>query len=194
MFCGRLIQSDCRQTTYNTKDIHVGSFEMPKLSSSELDQFFVTNGVIMRVACVRPDGSPLVTPIWFISYNQAIYFTPRAKSEWLACLRDDPRVALCIDEQDLPYRKVILEGRAELLHDLGEDDQWRDLYRAIAKRYIPEDAAEAYVHNTIDQPRALFRLKLADAKVKTWRMPIDDEPQDGIWAQRYYAPGSKYSR
>ena len=170
-----------------------GSFKMPKLSTSELDQFLVTDGVIMKVACVRKDGSPLVTPIWFILHNQAIHFTPRAKSEWLTCLRDDPRVALCIDEQDLPYRKVILEGMAELVHDLGEDDQWRDLYRSIARRYIPEDAAEAYVQNTIDQPRALFRLKLAEAKLKTWRMPIDDEPQDSIWAQRYYAPGSKYS-
>ena len=166
---------------------------MPKLNATELDQFLTTPGIIMKVACVRADGSPLVTPIWFILHNKAIQFTPREKSEWLTCLRNDPRIALCIDEQDLPYRKVILEGKVELLHDVGEDDQWRDLYRSIARRYVPEDAAEAYVHNTIDQPRALFQLKLADSTVRTWRMPVDDEPQTGIWHQRYYAPGSKYS-
>ncbi|MCZ6502718.1 MAG: pyridoxamine 5'-phosphate oxidase family protein [Gammaproteobacteria bacterium] len=166
---------------------------MPKLNASERDQFLATPGIIMKIACIREDGSPLVTPIWFILHNKAIQFTPRARSEWLTCLRNDPRVALCIDEQNLPYRKVILEGRAELLHDVGEDDRWRDLYRSIAKRYIQEDSAEAYILNTIDQPRALFQLKLVDATVKTWRMPIDDEPQTGIWHQRYYAPGSKYS-
>ena len=166
---------------------------MPKLDSTELHQFLTTPGIIMKIACVRLDGSPLVTPIWFILHDNSIQFTPRAKSEWLTCLRDDPRVALCIDEQDLPYRKVILEGNAELRHDVGEDDQWRDLYRSIAKRYVPEDAAESYVKNTIDQPRALFQLKLADSTVKTWRMPVGDEPETGIWHQRYYAAGSKYS-
>jgi hypothetical protein len=30
-------------------------------------------------------------------------------------------VALCIDEQPLPYRKVLLEGRAGLVHELSED-------------------------------------------------------------------------
>ena len=166
---------------------------MPKLNVKERDQFLTMPGIIMKIACVREDGSPLVTPVWFILHEGAIHFTPRAKSEWLTCLRRDKRIALCIDEQDLPYRKVIVEGRAGLLFDVGEDDQWRDLYRMIAKRYVPEDSAEEYIHNTIDQPRALFHLKLEGAMVKTWRMPVDDEPQTGIWHHRYYAPGSKYS-
>ena len=103
-------------------------------------------------------------------------------------------MALCIDEQPLPYRKVIVEGKAELIHDLGEDDVWRDQYRRIAERYVPEDAAEADVQNTIDQERGLYAVKLADATVKTWRMPVEDEPQEGIWAQAYYAPGTKFSK
>ena len=167
---------------------------MPKLNDQELQEFLSVPGVLMRIAVVRPDGSPLVTPIWFIHEEDSIFFTPRKQSEWFACLRNDPRVALCIDEQPLPYRKVIVEGRAELIHDLGEDDVWRDQYRRIAQRYVPEDAAEAYVQNTIDQERGLYAVKLADATVKTWRMPVEDEPQEGIWAQAYYAPGTKFSK
>ena len=166
---------------------------MPRLSSTEQTEFLDTPGVLMRISCVREDGSPLVTPIWFKHRDDAIWFTPRAQSEWFRCLKQDPRVALCIDEQNLPYRKVIVEGAAELVHDLGEDDLWRDLYRDIAGRYIPENAAEAYVQNTIDQARALYRVKLADAVVKSWRMPVEGEPLTGIWHQRYYAPGTKYS-
>ncbi len=48
----------------------------------------------MRIAVVRADGSPLVTPLWFIHEDDAIYFTPRAHSEWYGCLKRDPRVAL----------------------------------------------------------------------------------------------------
>ena len=166
---------------------------MPKLTEAEQQSFLSTPGVLMRIACVRQDGSPLVTPIWFIHHDGGICFTPGAQSEWFHCLKSDPRVALCIDEQDRPYRKMIIEGRAELLYDLGEDDLWRDLYRQIARRYVPLEAADAYVDNTDDQPRALYKVALSDSEIKTWRMPIDDEPQTGIWHQRYYAPGSRYA-
>ena len=166
---------------------------MPRLTSEEQSSFLETPGILMRISCVRPDGSPLVTPVWFLLHEGCICFTPRSQSEWFDCLRHDPRVALCIDEQDLPYRKIIAEGSAELIHDVGEDDVWRDLYRAIAKRYVPEDAAEAYVQNTIDQKRALYRLPLKGSTIKSWRMPISGEPQTGIWHQRYYAKGTKFS-
>ena len=166
---------------------------MPVLSHSERDAFLAERGIVMRIAVVRGDGSPLVTPIWFVHVDDAIYFTPREQSEWFSCLRDDARVALCIDEQPLPYRKVIVEGVAELVYDIGQDDDWRGLYRSIAKRYVSEDAAEAYVQNTIDQPRGLYRVGLSVANIKTWRMPLADESAAGMWHQRYYRPGSKYS-
>ena len=159
---------------------------MPQLTAAERDAFLDERGVLMRVAVVRADGSPLVTPIWFIHEEGAIWFTPRARSEWFACLRRDPRVALCIDEQPLPYRKVVVEGRAELVHDVGADDQWRERYRRIAGRYVPPAGADAYIRDTIDEPRGLFRVKLADAVVKTWRMPLESEDQRGIWHDRYY--------
>lgn len=167
---------------------------MPVLNAVEQEEFLAEPGVLMRIAVVREDGSPLVTPIWFIHEDEAIYFTPRERSEWFSCLRRDPRVALCIDEQALPYRKVLVEGRAELVYDLGEDDRWRDLYRRIARRYVGERGAEDYIQNTIDQPRGLYRLRLADAVVKSWRMPLDGEEPQGIWHQRYYKPNTKFSR
>src|SRR5512139_3616254 len=161
---------------------------MPKLTDPERDAFLAEPGVILHLATTRPDGRPAVTPIWFIYEEGAIWFTPRAQSEWLGDLRREPRVALAIAEQPLPYRKVVIEGRAELVYDLGKDDAWRERYRRIARRYVPPDAAEAYVQNTIDQERALFRVPLAGSKVRTWRMPVGDEPGDGIWHHRYYAP------
>ncbi len=166
---------------------------MPTLSDAERDAFLAEPSVLMRVAVVREDGSPLVTPIWFIHRDGAIYFTPREKSEWFDCLRRDPRVALCIDEQPHPYRKVLIEGEAELVHDIGNDDQWRALYREIACRYVPEEQANAYVDNTIEQPRGLYRVVLANAsKVRSWRMPVEGEPAMGIWHDRYYTPGTNF--
>jgi PPOX class probable F420-dependent enzyme len=167
---------------------------MPKMNTEEQQAFLTEAGILMHIATVREDGTPLLTPIWFICEEQAIWFTPRQKSEWFACLRRDPRISLCIDEQSLPYRKVVVEGKAELIHDLGKDDLWRDRYRRITERYVPPAGAEAYIQSTIDQTRGLYRVQLGSSRVRSWRMPVEGEASDGIWAQHYYAPGTRLRR
>lgn len=162
------------------------------MSAAEQAAFLAEPGVLMRIAVVRADGTPLVTPIWFLYQDDSIYFTPREKSEWFGCLRRDPRVSLCIDEQPPPYRKVIVEGEAELVHDIGNDDAWRELYRAIAHKYVGQKNGDAYVNNTIDQPRGLYRVALDAGSVRNWRMPVGDEAAQGIWHDRYYVPGTSF--
>jgi hypothetical protein len=164
---------------------------MPKLSPSERDQFLAEAGMIMNIATIDTDGSPLVTPIWFVHEEGRIWFTPRQHSEWLKHIRNDNRVALSIDEAALPYRKVVVRGRANLDHEVGNDDAWRDRYRRIAHRYIPGDDADAYVDGTDDQPRALCSVLLQGAEVRSWRMPVDDEPYQGIWAKRYWTEDAR---
>jgi PPOX class probable F420-dependent enzyme len=164
---------------------------MPPLSAAEREDFLQQPGILCRIATIKPGGAPHVTPVWFIYEAGAIHVTPRAESAWLAHLRADPRVALVIDDQLHPYRKVTVEGVAEFVHDTGEDDAWRDLYRRIACRYVPAEGAERYIQETIDQPRALLRVPLAGSKVRTWRMPVPGEAFTGIWHRRYYVPGSK---
>jgi hypothetical protein len=34
-------------------------------------------------------------------------------------------------------------------------------------------------------------VALADARVSTWRMPLEGEAPTGIWARRYYLDGTK---
>jgi PPOX class probable F420-dependent enzyme len=161
------------------------------MSDAERDAFLEEPGILMRIATVAPDSRPLVVPIWFIREGDEIYFTPRQASEWLAHVRQNPNVALCIDDQNPPYRKVVVRGVARIVHDLGQDDAWRDLYRRIARRYVPSEAADAYVDVTDDQRRALLAVSLARSEVRSWRMPIAGEPQKGIWADRYYTPDAK---
>lgn len=148
----------------------------------------------MRIGSVDDAGRPRVVPIWFLREADRIYFTPRQASRWLANVRAHPEVALCIDDQNYPYRKVIVEGRAEIVHDVGQDAAWRDLYRRMARRYVPPEDADAYVEATIDQPRALLAVTLSQCSVQTWRMPVPGESYKGIWADRYYTPEARIRR
>jgi nitroimidazol reductase NimA-like FMN-containing flavoprotein (pyridoxamine 5'-phosphate oxidase superfamily) len=169
---------------------------MPKLTDSEVAAFLAEPGHLLRVATVDEGGMPRNVPIWFIHHDGMIVFTPRAHSVFLANLLRDSRVGLTVDEDPLPYRKVTVQGRAALLHATGEDDIWRDLYRQIAYRYVDKEQADAYVDNTIDQPRALLGVPLTGegTKTLTWRMPVGDEDPTGIWHRRYYLDGTLMAR
>ncbi len=169
---------------------------MPKLSPTELTNFLAERGHLLRLATVDDDGMPRLAPVWFTARRAAaggttILFTPRAESVFLHNLRRDPRIALSIDEDALPYRKVSVQGRAEIRFDVGNDDAWRDVYREIACRYLDDDGADRYLAATVDQPRALIAVDLDESATSTWRMPVEGEPATGIWASRYYAPGSR---
>ena len=66
---------------------------------------------------------------------------------------------LLIDESDAPMRKVVVTGRADLVHPLGHDDEWRDMYRTIALRYVPAAWADAYLRDTIDEARGVVQRR-----------------------------------
>lgn len=166
---------------------------MPKLTAAEIAEFLDEPGHLVRIATVDDDGMPRNVPLWYIHHDGMIVFTPRIHSVLLGNVRRDPRIALTIDEDPLPYRKVSVQGTAEILHEPGEDDVWRDLYLQIAMRYVPEEGARAYVTGTDDQPRALIGVRLDAARVSTWRMPVDEEDGTGIWARRYYLDGTKFA-
>src|SRR5262249_15531497 len=111
---------------------------MPKLSQIEIDDFLAERNHLARIATVRADGTPTVVPVWFTHERRHVLITPRKHSAFLATLRRQPRVAISIDEDVGLYRKVLLEGTATILHEVGEDRKWDDVYRRIACRYVDE--------------------------------------------------------
>ncbi len=159
---------------------------MPGLSEVEVQTFLDEPGHLLRLATVDAHGFPRVVPIWFIFEDDRIWFTPRLKSAWWQDLQHDRRVALTIDEDESPYRKVALRSEVTIEFEPGQDDEWRDLYRAIAKRYTADEFAQAYVNATIEEPRALLSVPCDVAGVTTWRMPVAGEDPAGVWADRYY--------
>jgi PPOX class probable F420-dependent enzyme len=159
---------------------------VPTLTRDEVIAFLEEPGHLVRLATVDASGAPRVVPIWFVWSDGLLYVTPRERSAWWADLQRDPRCALVVDEEALPYRKVVARGAVTVVHGPGADDSWRDLYRRIAARYVGEEAGEAYIQTTIAEPRALLSFPLDPASCTTWRMPVPGEDPKGIWADRYY--------
>jgi nitroimidazol reductase NimA-like FMN-containing flavoprotein (pyridoxamine 5'-phosphate oxidase superfamily) len=168
---------------------------MPKLDRSEIHAFLDEPGHLARIGTVDDDGMPRVLPLWFIVIGSELLFTPRSPAIIWRNIQRDPRVGISIDEEAAPWRKVTLQGRVVVKHQPGHDDAWRDIYRRIAKRYVPDEAADGYVDGTDDQPRALCGLALNDpgTRIVSWRMPVTGEDPRGVWAKRYFLPGTKWS-
>lgn len=164
---------------------------MPQLTQAEVNEFLQERAQLVCIATINVSGSPSVVPVWFVCEGRKILITPRKYSAFYANIQRDPLVALTIDEEEGRYRKVLIEGTADILFTPGHDDQWRDIYRRITCRYVDEQSADYYLSETLDQPRALIGVELAKAKVTTWRMPKEGEPYSGIWHKRYYESGSK---
>lgn len=168
---------------------------MPKLTTTEIEAFLGEPGHLARIGTVDADGMPRVLPLWFVVEDRRLYFTPRAPAVIWRNLQRDARVGISIDETASPYRKVTIQGVVEVVHPPGDDDAWRDRYRRIARRYTPAEWADRYVDGTDDQPRALCAVHL-DAQttsMTSWRMPVSGEDPTGIWARRYYLPGTKWA-
>jgi len=160
---------------------------MPKMTSTEVNEFLSERGHLLRLGTVDADLMPSVVPIWFLHRDDKIWFTPRAKSAWFNHLRSNSNVCCTIDESTGSMRKVIARGAADLIHDVGNDDEWREIYRDITTRYVPDSFADAYLSDTHDEPRGLWSLDLNQAKVETWRMPTGPgEDSLAVWAPKYY--------
>ncbi len=161
---------------------------MPRLTTDDLVAFLGEDGHLLRIATTDATGMPLVVPVWFIAEDGRLWFTPRERSAWWAHLQRDPRICAVIDEAATPWRKLVVRGSVRIDHAPGEDDAWRDRYSRIARRYVSDRSADAYLSNTAAERRALLSLPIDGPEVEssTWRMPVAGENPRGVWADRYY--------
>jgi PPOX class probable F420-dependent enzyme len=101
------------------------------------------------------DGTPQVTPVWYIYEQGRLYISAGAKTVKVRNLRRDPRLSVCIDAGRPDARYVILRGQAELVephHPLQEEMRWR----IIRHYHATEAEAQAYYDTVRDSASVLI--------------------------------------
>lgn len=88
--------------------------------SSEVRDFLSHGTRTASLATVLRDGTPHVTPVWFVLDGDQVVFTTPADSAKGRNLRRDPRVALAVDCEEPPYAFVHLRGSAAISTDPEE--------------------------------------------------------------------------
>lgn len=146
-----------------------------KLEKNELDTF-LAQGIVSRVATLDANGWPYVVPVWFEwESNEGIFWViGRAKSAWAIHMANDPRVAITIDDEGAPYRKLQAQGTAEIIEQPNVGGAWVEIARRMSRRYLGEHGPD-YLEPTLDKPRWL--IKIRPTKMQTW--------QGVDWARKY---------
>lgn len=134
---------------------------MRQMSRDEWWKFATEGTRTGKLAIVRADGRPHVTPIWFLLNETAdgdeIVFNTGKESLKGQVLRRDPRLSLCVDDQKPPFSYIQFSAIATLHEDLEEMYRWA---RDIGGRYMGIDRADEYGRRNAVPEEYLVRAKI----------------------------------
>ena len=117
-------------------------------------------------ATLNPDGTPYITPMHFVYYNNAIFTHGLPKGKKLDNIARDPRVGFSIYEMDkllldldenpcetnTKYESVIISGTAKLVNDI---DEKRNVLKKIVEKYTPHLASTELPINMVKGTAAI---------------------------------------
>lgn len=117
-------------------------------------QKFLSEPRLAKIATLKKDGSPHITPVWFDFDGTHLYISSSPHRMKTKNIQRDSRVALSIESQD-GSKVAIFEGTAEVLQDKG-----RAKTIALTKRYVPPEQVDAFLKQpAMAEPRVVIRVK-----------------------------------
>ncbi|MCZ3389852.1 MAG: pyridoxamine 5'-phosphate oxidase family protein [Actinomycetia bacterium] len=94
----------------------------------------------LALATVRPDGAPVVAPVWFVADAEGLFFSTGTDSFKARDMRERPQVAGMVMEEGEHARYVSVRGTAhEVLDPDAQGLNAQALYRRIVRRYEGHD-------------------------------------------------------
>ena len=124
--------------------------------SPEIREFLLTGTRTAKLATIRADGRAHVVPVWIQLDGDEILFTIWHSTVKAQNMRRDPRVCLCVDDEEPPFGFVQIEGTSAFSDEPIELLRWAT---RIADRYMGADKAEAYGKRNSVPGELLVRIR-----------------------------------
>jgi len=106
------------------------------------------------LAVDRPDGPPLMVPIWYrYAPGGVVEFNTEGSSEKVRLLEQAGHASMCAQREELPYAYVTVDGPIEI----GPTE--RAMRVDIATRYLGSPAGAQYVESNPDADDVVVRLR-----------------------------------
>jgi nitroimidazol reductase NimA-like FMN-containing flavoprotein (pyridoxamine 5'-phosphate oxidase superfamily) len=126
---------------------------------------FLTAERTCRVASAGADGSPHVTPLWFVWDGSVLWLTSIVKSQRWTDLQRDGRVGVVVDtgHDFLELRGVEIRGRAEVVGEVPRTGELK------AELEVPERLfADKYAGGQVRHDGRHGWLKITPDKMVSW--------------------------
>jgi PPOX class probable F420-dependent enzyme len=125
------------------------------MTPEEYKRFLLENHRTGKLATVRDDGRPHVVPIWYDLDGDSLIFTTWHEAVKATNMRRDPRVSICVDDENPPFAFVQIEGIARLEINAPDLAYWAT---RIAVRYMGAELAETYGKRNAVEGELLVRV------------------------------------
>ena len=130
---------------------------------------FLEQARTMILTTIGPDGVPDPIAMWFVLDGDDIWMRTYAKSQKVANVRRDPRVAVLVEDGDryAELRGVQISGRLELSEDL---DRICDIAAALLVKYEGLDPVHAEAARAAYRPTAAKQvaMRLVPERTVSW--------------------------
>ena len=132
------------------------------MKDQELADFLTTGKRFAKVATTMEDGWPVVSPVWYEWDGSSFLIVSKERTSMVRNLRRDQRCGLLVENPDLPYARVSVQGIVEFL---PRDFDWETPSRRMVVRYLGEEGL-SYAEATFEFPRVPFRVW--PKRLSTW--------------------------
>ena len=124
---------------------------------------FLQGPWVARLACVRPDGTPHVVPVWHEWDGRAFHVVAWRGSHWADYLLANPRVSLTVDETWPPLRRVSAWGEAHHLAPTALPGGLDAFLNRLSRRYLGQPLPS-------ELPRQAWRaFRIVPKHLRGWR-------------------------
>jgi PPOX class probable F420-dependent enzyme len=130
---------------------------MPGTLPAEVREFLNEGTRVGMLATMRKDGRPWLQPLWYLLDGDDVIVVVNRDSVASHALAREKRAAICVDDEEVPYRFATLECTAETIDASDEIAPWM---RRLVVRYRPTIDADRETAYYIDYGVRLARLKV----------------------------------
>ncbi len=131
------------------------------MSPQEMEDF-LSEGNVARIATIKPDNSPHITPVWYLWENNQLLIAISKGSLKERNIRKNKKVAVTIDSNTAPNKGVIIEGTAEVEEELGEE-----IERRICRRYLNAEDLDEYIAYAHANWQSIL-IRIRPEKIISW--------------------------
>jgi PPOX class probable F420-dependent enzyme len=126
------------------------------MTPEQVRAFMLDGSRTGKLATVRADGSPHVVPVWFTfdDEGRVVFLTGKGSLKARNMARD-PRVAIAVDDEAMPFAWARVDGSAELTADSDELFHWAV---ESCRRCVGDDRAEEFGRRNAVPEELLVRV------------------------------------